>query len=496
MKMKTAKKSIRSLSLAVIFCMLAAFLPMMGDKAFTAYAGDDDFTIESGILTKYTGSDAVVTIPSGVSVIDERAFYGNTTVTTVKLNSSVTEICSQAFRDCSNLTTVSNTGSLKVIRDYAFANCKKLTGITLPNVTILGRSVFYNCESITSITLPDTVRAVGMQMFQGCKSLKSVKLPDNSSVTSLGGYTFYNCYSLTDVTLPSQLKRLGTYEFAYCKALTSLTIPDTVTEIGTQAFQSCTGFTSFTIPANVKTVNQNAFKDCTALKTVTFADVETSVDDNAFTNSGVATVNYAGSKTQWAYYGMDTVFDSSVTVNYNYGSPFVIDEDNVLTAYTGTGGNVSIPYGVTAIGNNAFYGSASVTGIAIPDSVTEIGEGAFSGCSSLTSIYIPSSVTSIGKWCFDSCTALTDIHVPDSNEDYCSVDGILYNKSKTTVIRCPEGKSGTSYSIPSTVTTIGDSAFYPCESLTAVTVPLRSRSWTIIVSAPVMPLPISPFRQA
>ena len=113
---------------------------------------------------------------------------------------------------------------------------------------------------------------------------------------------------------------------------------------------------------------------------------------------------------------------------------------------------------VTSIGTQAFGSCASLTSITIPDGVTSIGEGAFGRCSSLTSITIPESVTRIEDYAFLDCTSLTSLLVDTGNPNYISVDGVLFNKSMTSLLVYPAGKAGT-YTIPDGVTSIGDYAF-------------------------------------
>ena len=133
--------------------------------------------------------------------------------------------------------------------------------------------------------------------------------------------------------------------------------------------------------------------------------------------------------------------------------------------------SVNIPDSVTSIGEYAFDGCTSLTSITIPNSVTSIRKSAFRRCKSLTSITIPNSLTSIGEYAFYGCDALTSINVDVNNPNYCSIDGVLFDKNQTTLIKYPRGKQGASYIIPNSVTSIGECAFYGCDALTSVTIP-------------------------
>ena len=131
--------------------------------------------------------------------------------------------------------------------------------------------------------------------------------------------------------------------------------------------------------------------------------------------------------------------------------------------------SIKIPNNVTEIGGYAFSSCRSLTSITIPNGVTEIGWYAFSGCRSLTSITIPNSVTSIGDPAFYGCSSLISINVTADNANYTSVNGVLFDKKKSELICYPAGKTDKSYTLPDSVTTINNEAFYNNKFLINVT---------------------------
>ncbi|MDY5301162.1 MAG: leucine-rich repeat protein [Prevotella sp.] len=265
------------------------------------------------------------------------------------------------------------------------------------------------------------------------------------------------------------VKVIGDWAFCGCKSLTNINIPNSVTTIGRGAFSRCNSLTSITIPNSVVTIIGNPF-----------------------------------------YFWYGNLYNESKAFIYEDHVLFNKNK-TTLIAYRAKKTNYTIPNSVTTIGDWAFAGCDSLTSINIPNCVTTIGKFAFSHCDSLTSVNIPNSVTTIGDWAFGYCESLTNINIPNSvttignlafaycdslysitipnsvvtiignpfkewhgnlyNESKAFIyeDHVLFNKNKTTLIAYRAKK--TNYTIPNSVTTIGDWAFVGCDSLTSINIP-------------------------
>ena len=136
---------------------------------------------------------------------------------------------------------------------------------------------------------------------------------------------------------------------------------------------------------------------------------------------------------------------------------------------------LSIAETVIDIGESSFFGCYALEEVTFPEGLESIGNLAFAYCDELVGITIPASVSSIGYEAFFG-SSLEWIEVEGSNTTYSSVDGILFNYKKTTIISYPSNKEGTQYSIPETVTAIERGAFTECSNLTEVIIPETVKS--------------------
>ena len=287
-----------------------------------------------------------------------------------------------------------------------------------------GQTLYYN---ITSNVEPYTVEVTSENAtspYYTTYPTGDLEIPEtveyNSvtySVTRISSDAFYGCFFVS-VIIPNTVTNISSYAFEYC-SLIEIIIPNSVTSIGNRAFFSCKNLTSVTIPNSVTCIEDGTFGCCSELNSVTIPNSITSIGSDAFSKCS------------------------------NLSS-------------------IDIPNSVTSIGSYAFSDCSGLTGtLAIPNSVTSIEDGVFIGCNGLTSITIPNTVTRIGNYAFYGCNGLTSIMVEDGNIAYDSRDNcnaIIETTTNTLIIGCKNT------SIPNSITSIGDNAFYNCSELTSITI--------------------------
>ena len=370
------------------------------------------------------------------------------------------------------------------LADYAFNGRKGITTVLLgKNITYIGDYAFVNTD-ITDLRIAGGLTHVGGHAFDGCRITFYQKdgfdyLPSwNDPFHILLWDGASSIYHLRD-SCRHLIFKPGIDEVPDCALLTftsllTASIPSSVTSIGYVAFYFCSSLSSIEIPPSVTSIGKSAFQGCSSLSSIDIPSSVAFIDAHPFMHCGaLSSISVDPS---------NPVYDSREGCN-----AIIKTETNELVQGSGAS---FIPSSVTSIGDFAFEGS-SLASVEIPSSVLSIGDGAFSRCSSLASIdvdaanpvydsregcnaiirtkdnrlvsgcknaFIPSSVTSIGDSAFEGCSSLASVEIPSSVTSIG--DSAFYCCS-----------SLASVEIPSSVTSIGESTFYCCSSLALVEIP-------------------------
>ncbi|HZJ75667.1 MAG TPA: leucine-rich repeat protein [Clostridia bacterium] len=353
-----------------------------------------------------------LTVPSeigGLPVVEitEWAFSNCVSLTHITIPSGITSINDATFYGCTSLLSVIIPNSVTNIGNGAFYSCSSLTGIEIPNsVTLFGNAVFFECVSLLSVTIPESVISIGNYAFLGCSSLTAINVNSgNINYSSIDGVLFnknatkliqYPCHKSGIYTIPNSVTSIGEAAFDSSTELTGITIGNSVTQIGESAFWGCTNLQEIIIPDSVTSIGSSAFDSCTSLLSATIGKSVTRIPDSAF----------------WGCTSLMSVI---------------------------------IPDSVIGIDDWAFSGCASLMSIKIPNSVKSIGDRAFGGCASLSSVIIPQSVKSIGKRAFSGCASLNSVTIPRSVTDIS--DGAFDFTSAEFTIRCFDKSTAEQYAI-------------------------------------------------
>ena len=448
------KKKLLSVMLAVtlsVSCMTPLIALAEEDVVTNDGAGDIVRAGSCGDTATYTmNADGVLTI-SGSGHIYEKAFWDWDDVKYVEISPEITGIGKYAFGECSNLISVKGLKGVTSIDEGAF-RWSSLNSITFPEkLTSIGNTVFANCSSLKHITVPKGVISIGEDAFRW-SSLSSIDLPEG--LTYIGGCAFADCNSLKSITIPKEVTTIEGLPFIGCRDLETIiiesgntqydsrdncnaiiqtdtneliagckntVIPTSVTSIGRAAFSGCSNLKSITIPEGVNSISESAFSECRSLSSITIPNNVTSIANRTFE------------------------FCSNLK-------------------------SISLPEGVNSIGVEAFNGCNSLESITIPKSLMSIGKYAFNSCNSLSSIVIPKDVMEIQEYAFTNCGNLKNITVESDNRQYDSrnnCNAIIETSTNKLITGCKNTI------IPTSVTSIGDSAFEGCSELKSINIPKK-----------------------
>lgn len=476
---------LRLLSAILAVAMFFTLLPVSalaegGGSTGVSHAASRSLTTDNkddqGLTYTLNAADHTATVanyddsaPGGVIDIPDTVTSGGQPYT-------VTAIGDSAFNPSSprsNVSSVFIPATVRSIGDSAFSYCNALTTVTFAEgsqLKSIGRAAFYGTE-------------------HAYPRFKEIKIPD--SVETIGNGAFYDCRDLERITLPSALQTLSPVTFYDCTALSEVTFPASLKTIESSAFSGCRNLSKVKLPASLKAIQSSVFHRCSALKTV----------------------SYDGSLEQWN----DITANNDVLgyscpslVTDDYTAQFIPVKDDLfaepipkktvtITKYTGKESTVILPstinsWPVTKIGEDAFQDNTTITSVTIPASVTEIGSNAFAGCTNLTSVNYEGDWSNLtiqsgnpavedaakdaaNEQLFDfeftpDNTAVIVKHYWGAAADV-TIPSRYKGKPVTAINNAAFPNSAvTSVTIPDSVTSIPDAAFYNCGNLETIHIPV------------------------
>ncbi len=337
---------------------------------------------------------------------------------------------------------------------------------------------------------------------KGFKSLPPLFIP--GSIRSIGDYAFDDCIDLTSVQLSEGLTHIGESAFRDCKNLKSINIPSTVSAIRSRTFENCTNLSNITISGSVDTVGSSAFDNVHCEK-VTIEYGKNHITYEWIPNCDTLDIN------RTYYTNIRYYFDTYKKMDTYLSIPYVkvlitgdsirginsCDEQNEHLEEIFVGKNVEsirllwrceklarlkvdVRNKHYCTKDNILYNKKADSLLYVPEGLTlesfEVPEGVKYidwGCFSngdLTSLKLPSSISSIGDYAFYNCPKLVKLEVDINNKHYCTKDNILYNKKADSLLYVPEGLTLESFEVPEGVRFVEWTAF-PHENLTSLKLP-------------------------
>jgi hypothetical protein len=475
---------------------------------------------KSALIQCTTSQTGFLSIPSSVKSIGNYAFMSCKGLTAIEFPVSVSTVGDYSFSNCSGLSSINLPKLLTIIGKNAFSSCSGLNSITIPSsVTSIGSYAFSGCSKVNSVQVKspapftfstntysifsaiDYEKAVlyvpynTKQLYASADQWKNFKnivempglfvspdiltLNDNQNSSSINissniswtAKTSSDWFSLAKQSGDSGLFKLTINSLANSGATRSSTVYISVSETN--------GTTVTVLQAASLNVNCSAggLKDLLAEKlgTISTLKVTGEIDARDFKTmrdempmlcridlSEATIVAYTGTEGTYMSGGTRTYPANEIPMYafFNTGVNPSVSKINLAS--------IVLPASVKSIGSCAFSDCIGLTSFIFPESLETINSSAFNGCYGMDAIHIPQSVMTIAPGAFAGC--LGTFTVDANNPNYLAEDGVLYNKDKTTIVQCPTSKTGV-FTIPETVTTIDDYAFYNCNKLTSIKAP-------------------------
>lgn len=461
-----------------------------------------------------------VNLQNKMLTVPDRAFYGCINLANINVPSSVRSIGTSAFEGCIKLSNITLQNGIEHINNRAFYGCAQLMDIQIPDsVKSIGLNVLAGCANLKEIVIPFVGASVGItdkdKRHEPLGYLFDTAQYDGSTATEQVYYGTIDYEARTDTYyLPSSLEKVtveGGYiplgSFMNCLALKEVIIADNVIGVNGLAFVNCPGLrynvydnakylgnanntyvalieatdksiTSCDIHQNTKFI-LSAFHECINLSQIYIPSSVTSIGEQSFLECpNLESIVVENGNTKYKSKNNCLIETASKTLLLGCKNSIIPDDGSV-----------------TRIGDYAFV-SCAITNLTIPYGITDIGNFAFTACYLLAKVTIPSTVTSIGYKVFSYCDNLAIITVENGNTKYYSKNNCLIEKAnKTLIAGCKnsvipddgsvtqiaefafEGCGITDITIPASIINIDANAFIFCNQLTSITVLCSANSF-------------------
>jgi hypothetical protein len=411
--------------------------------------------LEGRVLTQLGGTVWIISpglgggeiaVSEGVIEITEGFFWGNTELKGITLPSTLTVINNRLFQGCSALERVTINGNITSIGDVAFYECSALGSINLPeSLRYIGSNAF-RYSGLRSITVPSKVEEYGMSgqvmPFAGCASLEYADI----RTPHLAPYMFIDCSELREISLAPETKEIAERAFEDCVKLEkinpgeerNINLPPNLETIRFGAFANCSTLGGeLELPPGVRAIEslastpfRNPFYGCPG---ITRLILPRSLDGDfidAFTGCPIESFGLNG---------------TGEILKVSPEGRILIKGDAVYWTVK-TLGDVTIPAGVRNY--TKLMGDTSLTGLVFEEDpeLAFIPENAFSGCVNLVRVTLPSGIRAIYNYAFNGCRSLEELVITNTASaalTYPVAATVFRNCAALTTIKVPQDLVGT-----------------------------------------------------
>ncbi|EAY04909.1 surface antigen BspA-like [Trichomonas vaginalis G3] len=457
--------------------------------------------IQSGAFQRCKYLDTVI-LGKNLTIIPNNCFaYSN--ISQITIQEGVTTIGPYAFFQCVNLKSIIIPKSVKNFGGSCFPNDINLTLPPDSQFWFDHQNILYNsnmdkiilCLSLNErYDIPDTVIEISQAAFRGIQELNTINFLSDSNLLRIGNSAFRDCINLQNINLPNSLESIGSSAFENCLKFNNTVFPESLNYIGASSFLECNSL-EIHFKINLLKIDNYAFQkaqsleivtfessntillngvfsSCKKLKTIKLSDKTTAIFDSCFSNClSLKSIELPPSLATLG----SSVFSSSGVENITFlgNSPIETIRSSTFS-YATKLRHIILSDCIREIKANAFQ-YTNITTFRVPNQTISISEYAFRDCSSLERFIIPEncSLQSLGFSVFKGCRSLKAFECSHS-EFFLVINGVLFDKNKTSLVCFPPASELIYFYIPETVHILSPGAFLECRNLINVLIPDHS----------------------